>query len=170
MGAPVQRSDYKLKRKMEGPKGIGGWLFVMISLLVGVSIIQLNLMMNEYSTFIQWFWVIDSNAFRSGLMIRLVADFFLLLFAGITVFLYTRRSFRFPDAYNLWSVTLFLTSCAMDVCFFYDNAVMPALSYPPFFATCCSFILLAITLPYFITSRRVRNTFTVLGNYAGSYS
>lgn len=143
----------------QGPTGLGGWLSVMFAILISVSLFQIYMIIEYYPTFFAWLQITDAAPFKAGFMIRIIADFSLLLLAVVTIYFFINRSPRLPDLFNLWALTWVLTSATMDVCFMYDQIIIPHLNYPSFFTTQLSAIFAVLIIPYFISSVRVRNTF-----------
>ena len=164
--AAVPQSSNHIKAPDFGPQGLGGYLFFVMAVLLAISTFQIYNMLYHYGTMLYWFQLSSSNAYRAGFMIRVISDLSLLMVASATVFFFFKKSPRFPDTFNLWISTLFLTCLFMDICFMYDDAIIPNIGYPMFLCSQLSLIMMAATVPYLISSRRVRNTFFNIQRYS----
>jgi len=155
--------------RMHGePKGLGGWLIIPAIGLFLYPIRMAFILINDFlPIFREGYWEVlttpGSEAYHHLwaplLIFEMVGNTFFIIFNIVLIFLFFTKSYRFP--------TLFIVFLAISLLFvagdFFFADLIPAVaaeSDPASVKELTRSIIAAIIwIPYFLVSRRVKNTF-----------
>lgn len=156
-----------------GPEGLGGWLIlVAIGLIVTPIRIGFLLVQTYIPLFAEGHWaeLTDSSStvyhplWGPLIVFEIVGNLAMMICAGIALVLFFRRSPLFPKL----MIGFYLAGLAFLLLDFFAGNLIPAVAAqadPDAFRELSrSVIACAIWVPYMLRSRRVRNTFRVLGS------
>ncbi len=141
-----------------GPTGLGGWLIPIMAGLVVGSLAYAYMLAFRHPVVFSESWAASSPPFKISFVIRVLSDFALATLGVSVLDAYFRRSRYFQKYFIAWILLAVVSTCLWESFLLFDPA--QAQDYKPFQVSRAIFGLACVWLPYLLTARRVRNTFT----------
>lgn len=149
----------------DGPEGIGGWLILPV---IGLFLTPIRglVQFRDYASLTETFQLLSGGQ-QAFLVAEIVLNvIFVIVFPIVLLILLFNRKQRFPRLYAFWGI--------VSLVFFIGDLIAAKMLFGDVFAAggvelldqatiqelVRSIVLAAIWVPYMLTSRRVRNTFT----------
>lgn len=153
----------------DGPRGIGGWLILPT---IGLVLSPLRMGFQFFTDLLPVFasdtWRQLNDASRAGhqpmlptlIVAELVANVAMFAFTLVLIWLFFRKSRRTPRLFVIWLILLLVVQVV-------DTTLISSLGLPidkdSVRDIVRSLVATAIWVPYFLVSKRVRNTFVEPG-------
>ncbi len=153
----------------DGPRGIGGWLILPA---IGLVLSPLRMGFQFFSDLLPVFdsdvWRQLNDASRVGhqpmlptlIVAELVANVAMFIFTLVLIWFFFRKSRRTPRLFIIWLILLLVVQVV-------DTALISSIGVPvdrdSVRDIVRSLVAAAVWVPYFLVSKRVRNTFVEPG-------
>lgn len=158
-----------MDKSIDGPKGLGGWLILPA---LGLIILPIRLLMIFYNDFLpifqEGYWQVlttpGSGAYHHlwgpYIIFEIIGNAIFLIFGIFLLYLFFSKSFRFPKLI----IIFYVANLVFVVADFFMGDMIPAVAAekndPEVIKEVArSIVGVLIWVPYFLVSKRVKNTF-----------
>ena len=142
----------------EGPTGLGGWLIFIILGVAAGSLVYAYMLAFRHPVVFAESWPSGSTPFKISFVLRVASDFALATLGVSVLDAYFSRSRYFQKYFIGWILLAVVSTCLWESFLVFDPS-QPQ-DFKPYQISRAIFGLACIWMPYLLTARRVRNTFT----------